>query len=46
MACSKTCSLIGNQHVTTFDSKSYLYHGGEDCKYIFSQVWALLCNNI
>jgi hypothetical protein len=42
--CSKTCSILGTNHIQTFDGKNYDVRG--NCEYILVQVkYFLLIKN-
>ena len=36
--CSQQCSIIGNQHFTTFDGEHYNYQGSDECRYTLVEV--------
>ncbi|MBN3292586.1 MUC2 protein, partial [Polypterus senegalus] len=36
LPCSATCSVEGGTHITTFDGKSYIFHG--NCYYILTKI--------
>lgn len=40
--CPATCSVVGGAHVTSYDGKSYTFHG--DCSYVLTKVALVICN--